>query len=206
MHTLYSMQGSGNCYKLRLLMAQLDVPFRLIDVDVVEGETRTPDFLAKNPNGRVPLLELPDGRLLPESNAAMVYLAEGSTHLPEDRFARAQVLQWMFFEQYSHEPYIAVARYWRAFAPGGPDRKADRFPEWTERGNQALAVMERHLAEHAFFVDGRYTVADIALYAYTHVAGEAGFDLAPYPAVRDWLARVAGEPGHVAIDWRPEGG
>jgi len=203
MHTLYNMQNSGNCYKLRLAMAQLSVPFKLIDIDILKGESRTPEFLARNPNGRVPLLMLQNGRYLPESNAGLFYLAEGSDLLPAERFEKAETLQWMFFEQYSHEPYIAVARFWLSVKPGGRAEKAAQLPEWLDRGNQALGVMDRHLAEADFFAAGRYTIADIALYAYTHVAHEGDFDLAPYPNVRAWLDRVAGQPGHVTIDWRP---
>jgi glutathione S-transferase len=197
------MQSSGNCYKLRLLMAKLAVPFRLVDIDILQGESRTPEFLAKNPNGRVPLLQLDDGRLLPESNAGLFYLAEGSPYLPSSRFARAQVLQWMFFEQYSHEPYIAVARFWWSLKPGGREERRDRFAEWHERGYQALGVMERHLAANSYFVADRYSVADIALYAYTHVAGEGGFDITRFPRVGAWLARIAAEKGHVPMSWRP---
>lgn len=204
MHTLYSMQDSGNCYKLRLAMAQLGVPFELADVDILQGESRTPEFLELNPNGRVPTLKLADGRVLAESNAAMWYLAEGSELLSDDRYTRAQILQWMFFEQYSHEPYIAVARFWLHVKPGGRQEKTDAdIAGWMERGNQALDVMERHLSGNTFFAGGRYSIADIALYAYTHMAGDGGFDLAPYPAVGAWLARVREAPGHVDIAWRP---
>jgi glutathione S-transferase len=203
MLVLHNMQDSGNCYKLRLLMAQLAVAFRLVDIDILQGESRTPEFLAKNPNGRVPLLELDDGRLLPESNAGLFYLAEGSPYLPSCRFARAQVLQWMFFEQYSHEPYIAVARFWWSIKPGGRAERRDRFAEWHERGYQALSVMERHLTANSYFVANRYSVADIALYAYTHVAGEGGFDITRFPRVGAWIARVAAEHGHVPMSWRP---
>jgi glutathione S-transferase len=200
---LHQMQDSGNCYKLRLLMAQLDIPFRIVDVDVLGGATRAPEFLAKNPNGRVPLLQLTDGNFLPESNAALFYLAEGTSYLPSTRFERAQVLQWMFFEQYSHEPYIAVARYWWSIKTGGRAEKQDRFAEWHERGYQAIAVMERRLAAGPFFVGGRYSVADIALYAYTHIADGGGFDITGFPNVRAWLMRVAAEHGHVPLGWRP---
>ena len=203
MYTLYSMQNSGNCYKLRLAMAQLGIAFRLVDIDIFKAESRTPEFLAINPNGKVPLLQLPDGRTLAESNAGLFYLADGTGLLPADRFAQAQALQWMFFEQYSHEPYIAVARYWLSLVEGGAETKKDRIPEWMDRGRQALAVMERHLAATPFFVAGRYSIADIALYAYTHVAHEGGFDLAAYPALRAWLERVAAQPGHVTLDYRP---
>ena len=204
MHTLYSMQDSGNCYKLRLVMAQLHVPFDLADVDILKGESRTPEFLELNPNGRVPTLKLADGRVLAESNAAMWYLAEGSDLLSDDRYTRAQILQWMFFEQYSHEPYIAVARFWLRVKPGGRQEKTDAdIAGWMERGNQALGVMEQHLSANDFFAGRRYSIADIALYAYTHMAGDGGFDLAPYPAVGAWLARVREAPGHVDINWRP---
>jgi glutathione S-transferase len=201
---LHQMQNSGNCYKLRLLLAQLGIAFRVADVDILKGESRSPGFLAMNPNGRVPLLDLGDGRLLAESNAGLFYIADGTAFLPSARFERAQVLQWMFFEQYSHEPYIAVARYWWSIKPGGKEEKQDRFAEWHERGYQAIGVMEGHLATNAFFVGGRYSIADIALYAYTHIASEGGFDITGFPRVRAWLARVAAEKGHVPIGWRPQ--
>ncbi|MBA4210537.1 MAG: glutathione S-transferase [Parvibaculum sp.] len=199
---LYQMQDSGNCYKVRLAAHQLGQPLELVDVDILKGESRTEDFLKRNPNGRVPTLELDDGRSLPESNAILFWLAEGTALLPEDRFARAEALQWMFFEQYSHEPYIAVARFWHSIKPGGREEKAAMFPEWHRRGHEALAVMERHLSSHDWFAGGAYSIADIALYAYTHVAHEGDFDLAPYKAVNSWLARVASEPLHVPMNWR----
>ncbi len=193
---LYDFLPSGNGYKVRLLLSRLRIPFTLVEKRIFEGETRTPEFLALNPNGRIPVLELDDGRRLAESDAILFYLAEGTPFLPAERFARAQVLQWMFFEQYSHEPYIAVARRLRHMdgkpVPG----------ELMERGRQALGVMEGHLAGRRFFVGEAYSISDIALYAYTHVADEGGFDLAPYPSVRAWLARVAAEPGHVPITKR----
>jgi glutathione S-transferase len=201
MLTLYDYLPSGNGYKVRLLLAQLRIPFTLVEKDILRGETRTPEFLAINPNGRIPVLELEDGRRVPESDAILFYLAEGTPFLPADRFARARVLSWMFFEQYSHEPYVAVARFW-VHSLGKGEEWADQLAEKRERGYQALEVMERHLAGRRFFVAERYTIADIALYAYTHVAHEGGFDLAPYPAVRGWLARVAAEPGHVPITQR----
>src|SRR5881296_3430701 len=193
---LYDYLPSGNGYKVRLLLAQLGHRFTLIEKDIARGETRTPEFLAINPNGRIPVLELDDGRRLAESDAILFYLADGTRFLPAERFARAEVLQWMFFEQYSHEPYIAVARRLRHMeAQPVP-------PNLMERGYQALGVMERRLAGRRFFVDDRYTIADIALYAYTHVAGEGGFELASYPSVRGWLERGAREPRHVAITRR----
>jgi glutathione S-transferase len=196
MLTLYDYLPSGNGYKVRLLLSQLGIRFRLVETDILKGETRTPEFRAINPNGRIPVLELEDGRRLAESDAILFYLAEGTPFLPEERFARAEVLQWMFFEQYSHEPYIAVARFWTHYLGKAVDA------EKIERGYQALDVMERHLVSRRFFVGERHTIADIALYAYTHVAHEGGFDLAAYPSVRAWLARVTAEPGHVAITQR----
>jgi glutathione S-transferase len=194
---LYDFLESGNGYKVRLLLHQLGVPFERIELDITKGATRTPEFLAKNPNGRIPTLELEDGTFLPESNAILWYLAEGTRFLPAERLARAQVLAWMFFEQYSHEPNIATLRFWTH--QGWLEQRAALVPGKREAGAAALGVMEGHLAKHRFFVAERYTIADVALYAYTHVAEEGGFALAAYPAVRAWLARVAAEPGHVPI-------
>jgi glutathione S-transferase len=191
--TVYGMKASGNCYKVQLLLEFLDRPYRWTEINSAAGETRTPEFLAKNPNGRVPLLELEDGRRLPESNAILCFLAEGSPFLPVDGFARAQVLQWLFFEQYSHEPYIAVARFISGWLPKDHARRSE-LPRLRERGHQALAVMEQHLSQQDYFVGARCTVADIALYAYTHNAADGGFDLAAYPALRAWLARVEAQP------------
>ena len=198
MLTLHDYLPSGNGYKCRLLLHQLGIPFRLVEHDIMQGETRTPEFLAKNPNGRIPALELADGTVLAESNAILFYLAEGTPFLPEDRLGRAQVLQWMFFEQYSHEPFIAVARFIRHLLPPDTPRRAE-LPRLEQGGYAALGVMERRLAEHPFLVADRYTIADIALYAYTHVADDGGFDLTGFPAVRAWLERVATQPGHVPI-------
>jgi glutathione S-transferase len=194
--TIYGMKASGNCYKLQLLLEQLGQPYHWVEIDSTTGETRTPEYLAKNPNGKVPLLELEDGRLLPESNAILCYLAEGSRYLPEDRWQRAQVLQWLFFEQYSHEPYIAVARFVAKWLPADHPRQAD-LPQLRVRGYQALDVMEKQLVANDFLAGASYTIADIALYAYTHEAHVGGFDLGRYPAVRAWLARVEAEPGFV---------
>ena len=194
---LYDYLASGNAYKVRLLLHQLGIPFERIEMDIMQGETRTPAFLARNPNGRIPVLELEDGTCLAESNAILWYLSEWTRFLPEDRLARAQVLQWMFFEQYSHEPYVAVLRFWTH--AGWLEEKKLLVPEKRERGVAALQVMETHLRGHDFFVAGRYTIADIALYAYTHVAGEGGFDLAGLSALRAWLGRVREQPGHVPI-------
>lgn len=196
MITVYGMKASGNCYKLQLLLSQLGREHRWIEIDSTRGQTRTAEYLAKNPNGKVPLLELEDGRRLPESNAILCYLAEGSNYLPADSWQRAQALQWLFFEQYSHEPCVAVARYIAKWLPADHPRQAE-LPKLRERGYQALDVMEKHLAENAFFVGAGYGVADIALYAYTHEAPVAGFDLSAYPAIRSWLQRVEAQPGFV---------
>jgi glutathione S-transferase len=195
---LYDFLSSGNGYKCRLLLHQLGVPYERVELDILKGETRTPGFLAKNPNGRVPALELEDGTVLAESNAILFYLAEGTPFLPDSRLERARVLQWLFFEQYSHEPFVAVARFIRHFLPEDSPRRADP-PRLEQGGYAALGVMERRLADRPFLVADRYTIADVGLYAYTHVADEGGFDLEAYPAVRAWLARVAGQPGHVPI-------
>jgi glutathione S-transferase len=179
------------------LLHQLDMSYQRIELDITRGQTRTPEFLAKNRNGRIPVLELDDGTHLAESNAIQFYLAEGTPLLPAGRLERAQVLQWMFFEQYSHEPYIAVVRFW--CHTGVAESRAEEVAVRSARGYDALAVMEDHLHTRDFFAAGRYTIADIALYAYTHVAHEGGFDLAPYPAVRAWLARVRSQPRHIPI-------
>ncbi|GAB4070219.1 glutathione S-transferase family protein [Ancylobacter sonchi] len=201
---LHAMQSSGNCYKVRMLLARINTPFELVDVDLLRGENRTPEFLMKNPEGRVPLLEMPGGRFLPESNAILFYLAEGTKLLPADRLARAEVLRWMFFEQHSHEPAIAAARFWLKLVRGGRDLRTHDIDRWMEEGYRALKVMDRHLQRRRFFVDQTFTIADIALYAHTHVADEGDFDLSPFPAVRAWLARVAAQPGHVDMEWRPQ--
>ena len=201
MPVLHQMQVSGNCYKVRLVARQLGIALELKNYGLHDGSTRKPDYLAKNPNGRVPMLELEDGRLLPESGAILWYLGEGTPLLPADRWGRAEVLQWMFFEQYSHEPYVAVARFWLAFKPQAElETKRHLVPEWHAKGNAALAVMEKHLSQHDWFAAGRYSIADVALYGYTHCAADGGFDLAAYPAVSAWLQRVAAEPGHIPLE------
>jgi glutathione S-transferase len=199
MLTLYSMQLSGNSYKVRLLLARLGIRYRLVEVDILKGETRTPEFLAKNPDGHVPLLELESGERLPESNAILVYLAEGTPYLPSDRYHRAEVLRWMFFEQHSHEPALAAARWWLSLVKGGRELKTHDIDQWMEQGYQALALMERHLSRNRYFVGAHSSVADLALYAHTHVAPEGDFDITGFPAVTDWLARIASEPGHVSM-------
>jgi len=200
--TLYDFMGSGNGYKVRLLLSQLGLPFTLVERDILKGETRTPEFLKKNPNGRIPTLQLDDGTHLAESGAILWYLAEGSPLAPADRRARAETLQWMFFEQHSHEPYIAVVRFWRHFAGKLSPQQEIALPDRIRKGHAALEVMERHLETRPFFVGERYGLADIALYGYTHVAHEGDFDLARYPHIRTWLARVAAQPGHVTIDYK----
>ena len=199
---LYDNLDSGNCYKVRLLLAQLGRSYRWVEFDIMTGETRTPDFLARNPNGRVPALALDDGTCLAESNAILWYLGEGTAFVPTTPLARAQVLQWMFFEQYSHEPYVATPRFILKHLPADSPRHGE-LPQRLNQGRAALAVMETHLEGRRYFVAESYSIADIALYAYTHVAHEAQLDLEPYPNVRSWLARVAGQPGHVPITSRP---
>jgi len=198
MFTVYGDTQSGNCYKVQLLLHQLNLQHRWVPVDTLKKETRSPEFLAKNPNGKIPLLELPSGEYLAESNAIMHYLAAGSPLLPTDRLLHARVLQWLFFEQYSHEPYIAVARYIVRYL-GRPSEFESKLQEKMAPGYAALKVMEQHLAQHRFLVDEAYSIADIGLYAYTHVAHEGGFDLAAFPAVSAWLQAVAEQPGHLAM-------
>jgi glutathione S-transferase len=194
---LYDYLASGNGYKVRLLLHQLGIPFERVELDIVRGATRTPEFLARNPNGRIPTLELDDGTYLAESNAILWYLAEGTAFLPPDRLDRARVLQWMCFEQYSHEPNIATLRFWLHTELS--DERRALLPGKRALGEAALGVMDGHLHARRFFVAERYTIADIALYAYTHVAAEGGFDLGSFPAVLAWLERVQEQPGHVPI-------
>jgi glutathione S-transferase len=196
---LYDSPVSGNCYKVRLLLAHLGLPYERRTVDVVDRSNR-PELLGDlNPALRVPTLILDDGRPLAESGAILWYLGDGSRFVPDDLYERAQVLQWMFFEQYDHEPAIAVTRFWLVYS-GRAQEFADRLAERQEAGRRALAAMDQHLRSRGYLVGDRLTLADLALYAYTHVADEGGFDLAPYPAVLAWLDRVASEPGHVTID------
>jgi len=199
--TLHGMTGSGNCYKPALLMRQLGIPFEWREVDILAGGSRTPEFLARNPNGKVPLLEVTDGgqtRALAESNAMLCYLAEGTPLLPEDRWSRAQVLQWLFFEQYSHEPYIATVRFWVKYLRK-QDEWREKIAEASKKGNAALGVMEQQLARTPFLAGGAYSIADIALYAYTHVAHEGGYSMERYPAIRQWLARIEQQPKFVPM-------
>src|ERR1700704_6076312 len=203
MYTLYSMQRSGNSYKVRLALAQLGLPYRLVEVDILKGESRTPEFLAKNPSGQIPLLEVMPGRFIGESNAILWYVAGGTLLAPDDRIDRAETLQWMFFEQHSLEPNLGAAYFWLALVKGGRELQSHALEDWMEEGYRALGVMEKHLATRRFFAADRYSIADIALYAYTHLAHHCDYNLAGFPAVRDWLARVEAQPGHIAMDWQP---
>ncbi len=198
MITIYGYSPSGNCHKLRMLLGHLGREYRWIETDSAHGATRTPDYLAKNPNGKVPMLELDDGRILTESNAMLCWLAEGTRYFGGDAWQRAQTLSWMFFEQYSHEPFIAVARFICGWTPLDSPRRAD-LAKLRERGYVALDVMEKHLASNAWFSGADYGIADIALFAYTHCAADGGFDLAAYPQVHAWLDRVRAVPGYVAM-------
>jgi glutathione S-transferase len=203
MYKLYSMQRSGNSYKVRLALALLDAPYNAIEIDILRGESRTPDFLAKNPSGQVPLLEVAEGRYLAESNAILWYLAVGTSLAPENRMDRAEALQWMFFEQHALEPNLGAAYFWLSLVRGGRDLQTHALEDWMERGYAALQVMENHLKLHDFFAAGQLTVADIALYGYTHVANLCDFDLGTFPAIRGWLRRIEQVPGFVTMDWRP---
>jgi len=196
---LYDYLISGNGYKVRLLLTQLGIPFERVELNITKGETHTPEFLSKFPNGRIPAVELPDGKLLFESNAIISYFAEGTPFMPTDRFQRARVLQWLFFEQYSHEPYIASVRYLVMHPDVKDPRRSIVDSLMRPRGYDALGVMEGHLKSREWFVGERYSVADIALYAYTHVADDGGFDLVGYPAIRAWLERVKSQPRHIPI-------
>ncbi len=195
---LYDFLPSGNSYKVRLLLSQLSIPYERIELNILKGETRTPEFLRKNPNGRIPVLETQSGQFLAESNAILFYLSEGTQFLPNDLFLRTQVLQWLFFEQYSHEPNIATSRFWVSIL-GKSAEYQDALEQKRELGYAALRVMEQHLTSHTFFVDERYTIADIALFAYTHVAHEGGFDLTQFLAINNWLERVKNQPHHISI-------
>jgi glutathione S-transferase len=199
---LHEYSQSGNCYKIRLTAALLGVPIERREYDIARGETRTPQFLAEvNPNGRIPVLQIGE-RFIPESNAACFYLADASELVPDGRFDRADMLRWMFFEQYNHEPNVATLRFWLAFV--GEDRLTELqralIPGKRESGEAALRLMDQHLAGREYFVGDRLSLADIALYAYTHVAGEGGFDLGRHPAVTAWIARIATAPGYVPMD------
>lgn len=195
---LYDFLPSGNGYKVRLLLKQLGIPFETVEVNILNGETRTPEFLSKNPNGRIPVLEIEPGKFLSESNAILFYLSENSPFLPSNSWERAQVLQWLFFEQYSHEPYIATSRFWISLL-NQADEYRDALNQKREPGYAALTLMEKHLTHHRFFVGERYTIADIGLFAYTHVADEGGFDLTRFSAILEWLERVKAQPRYISI-------
>lgn len=194
---LYDFLPSGNSYKVRLLLAQLKIPFERIEVNILQGETRTPEFLSKNPNGRIPVLEIEPGKFLFESNAILFYLSKNTDFFPKDTWQQAQIMQWLFFEQYSHEPFIATSRFWISIL-----NKATEYQEALSQkrtpGYAALTIMENHLNRNNFFVE-RYTIADIGLFAYTHVANEGGFDLARFPAILAWIERIKAMPQHISI-------
>jgi glutathione S-transferase len=198
MYRLYDFLPSGNGYKVRLLFNQLQIPFDRVEIDIRLGGSRSPEFLQKNPNGRIPVLEIEPGVYLAESNAILIYLSQGTEFLPIDRLNHAYVMQWLFFEQYSHEPYIATSRFWMTILDQA-DQYRKELLQKLEPGYAALGVMENRLTHHPFLVNDRYTIADIALYAYTHVAHEGGFSLENYPAVQSWLDRVQAQPNHIQI-------
>jgi glutathione S-transferase len=193
---LYNVAYSGNSYKVRLLLAQLGIPCEIVEVDILKGQSRTPEFLKINPNGRTPVLD-DNGFILAESNAILAYLARGTGFLPDDRKAFGLIFQWLFFEQYSHEPYIATSRFWLHHKPDSPERSAILAVR-SDGGWAALKVMEDHLAKHDFLV-GAYSIADIALFAYTHVSHEGGFPLEGFPKIRSWIERVKAQPGFVPM-------
>jgi glutathione S-transferase len=195
---VYGDSRSGNCYKVKLLLNLLDIAYEWVPMDVLTGETQSEAFLAKNPNGKIPVLELEDGTCLWESNAILNFLADGSGFLPSEPRLRTQVLQWQFFEQYSHEPYVAVARFIQLYQ-GMPEARMEEYRICHVRGHKALKVMEQQLQRTAYLVGDQYSIADIALYAYTHVADEGGFELSDYPAIRAWMDRVASQPRHVGM-------
>jgi len=198
MFKLYQYSTSGNCYKIRLLLTQLALPFETVEVDIVRGESRTPEFLRRNPNGRIPVLELPSGEFLWESNAILFYLAADTPFFPGDRLQQARVMQWMSFEQYSHEPHIATSRYWISIL-GKAEEYREAIAQKREPGYAALKVMEQYLEKHPFFVGDRYSIADICLFAYTHVCHEGGFELTSFPAIRTWIGRVKAQPNYLPI-------
>ena len=198
MYKLYDFLPSGNSYKIRLLLNLLNIYFERVDVNILKGETRTPEFLQKNPNGKIPLLEIATDKFLAESNAILYYLSQGTDFFPQDSHEQAQVMQWLFFEQYSHEPNIATSRYWISIIQQ-PDKHQEQLKHKHKLGYAALNVMEQHLSNHNFFVGEVYTIADIGLYAYTHVAEEGGFDLTKFPAILAWFKRIESHPRHILI-------
>jgi glutathione S-transferase len=201
-YRLYDYLPSGNGYKVRLVLRQLGLPYELVEIDIKRGESRTPEFLAKNPNGRIPVLEVPGRGFLSESHAIIGFLAEGSRLIPADAYQRARMWQWMCFEQYNLEPAIGTARFWLASLKKTPEELGEKLVEKRRHGFAALEVLERGLEGREFLLGGQYSLADIALFAYTHVAPEGGFGLDDYPRIRAWCARVAAQPGHVPITSR----
>ena len=195
---IYADSRSGNCYKIQLLCAEMGIDYDWQEVDILAGETRTPEFLAMNANGRIPLLALPDGRYLAESSAILFFLADGSEFFAGDAYSRAKILQWMFFEQYSHEPNLATSRFIIKYLGSQPDRHAS-LEQKRDAGQQALAVMERQLLRHPYIVGDKYNIADIALFAYTHVADEGGFSLSDYPAIQAWIEHIERRPKFVPM-------
>ena len=202
MYKLYDFLPSGNGYKVRLLLTQLQIPFELIELNIVDGETRTPEFLAKNPNGKIPLLEIAPDRFISESNAILYYLSQRTEYFPHDKYQQAQVMQWLFFEQYSHEPNIATPRYW-IHELKQADKYREQIKQKQKLGYAALQVMEQHLKDREFLVANKYSIADIGLYAYTHVAHEGEFDLSTFPAIESWLQRIPSQPRYIKISDRP---
>jgi glutathione S-transferase len=198
-YTLYDYLPSGNGYKVRLTAKYLNIPYRLVQMSITQGATRTPEFLAKNANGRIPLLEVPGRGFLAESHAIISFLAEGSELLPNDAWQRANLWQWLCFEQYNLEPNAGTARFWVNSLGKTPAELGDRLTEKIDKAHEALAVLERGLEDREFLVADRFTLADIALYAYTHVAPEGGISLEGYPKIRAWMARVAAQPRHAPI-------
>jgi glutathione S-transferase len=197
MFKLYEYAPSGNCYKVRLLLTQLNISFDRTPINILQKESRTPEFLVKNPNGRIPVLEIAPSKLLFESNAIMFYLSEGTEFFPSDKFERALVMQWLFFEQYSHEPFIATSRFW--YLTGKAEEYQAALQQKQAPGYAALGVMEQHLEQNDFFVGDRYSIADIGLFAYTHVAGEGGFDLTRFPEIQSWIERIKHQPRYMSI-------
>lgn len=197
MYKLYDFLPSGNGYKVRLLLTQLGIPFELIQINILKGESRTTEFLEKNSNGRIPVLEIEPGVYLSESNAILFYLSQSTNFLPADRLTQARVMQWLCFEQYSHEPYIATSRFW--LTHDRADQYRQELLQKQAPGYAALDVLEKRLATHPFLVEDCYTIADIALYAYTHVADEGGFSLHDYPGIQAWLQRVQAQPSYIPI-------
>lgn len=195
---LYYFLPSGNSYKIRLLLKQLGIPFKRIEVNILHGETRTPEFLVKNPNGRIPVLKIASDKFIFESNAILFYLSKNTDFFPNDDWQQAQIMQWLFFEQYSLEPFIATSRFWISIL-GKADKYQEAISQKCEPGYAALTVMEKHLSEHNFFVGEHYTIADIGLFAYTHVADEGGFDLTRFPAIQAWIERIKAMPKYISI-------